>query len=49
LQTNQTLISLGSVSWTQPQPKEPWIILHNKFDSTYLKFKGFVNQTCLII
>jgi hypothetical protein len=34
LQTNQVSISLGCVLATQPQPKEPWINLLDKFDGT---------------
>jgi hypothetical protein len=38
LQTNQALTSLGCILGTQPQPKEPWISLPNKFDGTHSKF-----------
>ncbi len=47
LHPNQALTSLGCVLTTQPQPKEPWISLFDKFDGTHSKFKGFVNQMCL--
>jgi hypothetical protein len=46
LQTNQTSTSLGCISTTQPQPKEPWINLSDKFDGTHSKFRSFVNQMC---
>jgi hypothetical protein len=49
LQTNQALISLGCVLVTQPQAKEPQISLPNKFDGTYSKFQGFVNQVRSVI
>jgi hypothetical protein len=49
LQTNQASISLGCVSETQPQQKEPWISLLDKFDGTCSKFKGFANQLHLVI
>jgi len=49
LQTNQASTFLGCISTTQPQPKEPWINLPNKFDSTSSKFQGFVNQVHLVI
>jgi hypothetical protein len=49
LQTNQVLTSLGCISKTQPQPKEPQINLLYKFDGTCSKFQGFVNQVHLII
>ncbi len=49
LQTNQALISLGCVLTTQPQPKEPWINLLDKFDGTHSTFQSFVNQIRLVI
>jgi hypothetical protein len=38
LQTNQISIFLGYIFTTQPQPKEPWISLLDKFDNTHSKF-----------
>jgi hypothetical protein len=49
LQANQVSTSLGCISTTQPQPKEPRINLPNKFDGTHSKFQSFVNQMCLVI
>jgi hypothetical protein len=49
LQTNQASTFLGCIFTTQPQLKEPWINLPNKFDFTSSKFQGFVNQVHLII
>jgi hypothetical protein len=49
LQTNQISTSLGFVSTIEPQPKKPHINLPNKFDGTHLKFRGFINQMCLVI
>jgi len=49
LQTNQASTSLGCISTTKPQQKKPWISLFDKFDGTCSKFRGFVNQVCLII
>jgi hypothetical protein len=43
------LTFLGCIYATQPQPKEPWINLPNKFDGTCSKFRNFVNQVCLVI
>jgi hypothetical protein len=42
LQTDQAVTSLGCISTTEPQPKEPWINLPNKFDGTRSKFRGLV-------
>ncbi len=49
LQTNQASTSLGCISTTKPQQKKPWISLFDKFDGTCSKFRGFVNQLCIII
>jgi hypothetical protein len=49
LQTSQVSTSLGCISRTQPQPKEPQISLPNKFDGTRSKFRSFVNQVHLVI
>jgi hypothetical protein len=49
LQTNQALTSLGCISATQPQPKEPWISLLDKFDGTCSKLGSFVNQVHWVI
>jgi hypothetical protein len=49
LQTNQSSTSLGCISTTQPQPKEPWINLFDKFDGTRSNFQRFVNQMCFVI
>jgi hypothetical protein len=49
LQTNQTSISLGCILTTQPQPKEPWINIFDKFDGTRSMFRSFVNQVHLVI
>jgi hypothetical protein len=38
LQTNQASTSLGCISMRQPQPKEPWVNLPNKFVGTHSKF-----------
>jgi hypothetical protein len=38
LQTNQISIFWGYIFTTQPQPKEPWISLFDKFDNTHSKF-----------
>ncbi len=48
-QTNQAWTSLGYALVTQPQPKEPWINLLDKFDGTRSKFQSFVNQMHLVI
>jgi hypothetical protein len=38
LQTNHALTSLGCISTTKPQPKEPRIGLPDKFDGTHSRF-----------
>ncbi len=49
LQTNQVSTSLGCVSETRPQPKEPQISLIDKFDGTCSKFKSVVDRLHLAI
>jgi hypothetical protein len=49
LQTNHALSSLGCISTTEPQPKEPWINLLDKFDDIHSNFQGFVNLVHLVI
>jgi hypothetical protein len=49
LETNQILTSLGCISTMQPQPKELWMSLPNKFDGKCSKFQSFVDQMCLVI
>jgi len=49
LQNNQASTSLGCVSTMQPQPKEPQISLRHKFNGSWSKFQGFINQMCFVI
>jgi len=46
LQTNQVQTSLGCISTTQFQPKEPHINLPNKFDGTRLKLFKVLSTKC---